>query len=188
VPGIYTLRVDQVAPDGTVTSRFETPFKRETLAALAAAAAPVADVVADPAPEPAATDVVVEAAPAAGTADPVADPAPEAVAAAEPVVEPAPEPVAAAEPVVEPAPEPVAAAEPEVEPAPEVIATADPAVEPAVVAPVTITVQPGFTLWGIADSMMGDGVMYVQVYEMNRDKIRDPDLIYPGQVFMVPQE
>ena len=35
--GIYTLRVDQLAADGTVTSRFETPFKRETLAALAAA-------------------------------------------------------------------------------------------------------------------------------------------------------
>ena len=52
--------------------------------------------------------------------------------------------------------------------------------------PVTVTVQPGFTLWGIAQERYGDGVMYVQVFEANRDKIRDPDLIYPGQVFSVP--
>jgi len=52
--------------------------------------------------------------------------------------------------------------------------------------PVSITVQPGFTLWGIARDSFGDGVMYVQVYNANRDKIRDPDLIYPGQVFTIP--
>ncbi|MBY0351428.1 LysM peptidoglycan-binding domain-containing protein, partial [Tabrizicola sp.] len=52
--------------------------------------------------------------------------------------------------------------------------------------PVTVTVQPGFTLWGIAQDRYGTGVMYVQVFEANRDKIRDPDLIYPGQVFAVP--
>jgi nucleoid-associated protein YgaU len=49
-----------------------------------------------------------------------------------------------------------------------------------------ITVQPGFTLWGIARDNYGDGVMYVRVYEANRSMIRDPDLIYPGQVFSVP--
>jgi nucleoid-associated protein YgaU len=49
-----------------------------------------------------------------------------------------------------------------------------------------ITVQPGFTLWGIARETYGDGVMYVRVYEANRAQIRDPDLIYPGQVFSVP--
>ena len=53
--------------------------------------------------------------------------------------------------------------------------------------PVTVTVQPGFTLWGIAQERYGDGVLYVQVFEANRDKIRDPDLIYPGQVFSVPE-
>jgi hypothetical protein len=36
-PGIYTLRADQVDEAGKVTSRFETPFKRETVEALAAA-------------------------------------------------------------------------------------------------------------------------------------------------------
>lgn len=50
-----------------------------------------------------------------------------------------------------------------------------------------VTVQPGFTLWAIARDRYGEGLMYVRVYEANRDKIRDPDLIYPGQVFTVPE-
>lgn len=49
-----------------------------------------------------------------------------------------------------------------------------------------VTVQPGNTLWGISQRMMGEGTMYVQMFEANRGKIRDPDLIYPGQVFSVP--
>ena len=52
--------------------------------------------------------------------------------------------------------------------------------------PVTITVQPGFTLWGIAQERFGDGVFYVQVFEANRDKIKDPNQIYPGQIFSIP--
>jgi nucleoid-associated protein YgaU len=51
---------------------------------------------------------------------------------------------------------------------------------------VTVTVQPGFTLWGIAQQNLGDGVLYVQLFEANADQIKDPDLIYPGQVFAVP--
>jgi len=50
-----------------------------------------------------------------------------------------------------------------------------------------VTVQPGNTLWGIARRNYGKGILYVRVFEANRDKIRDPDLIYPGQVFTVPQ-
>jgi nucleoid-associated protein YgaU len=82
------------------------------------------------------------------------------------------------------------AAAPEVAPASESAtnepAAADPAAA-AAAAPITITVQPGFTLWAIARETYGDGVLYVQVFEANRDKIKDPDLIYPGQVFTVPQ-
>ncbi|MFT4702027.1 MAG: nucleoid-associated protein YgaU, partial [Yoonia sp.] len=48
------------------------------------------------------------------------------------------------------------------------------------------TVQPGATLWAIAEEKLGDGVLYVAVFEANRDLIRDPDLIYPGQVFRIP--
>ena len=49
------------------------------------------------------------------------------------------------------------------------------------------TVQPGMTLWAIARDQFGSGVMYVEVFEANRDRIRDPNLIYPGQVFRLPE-
>ena len=50
-----------------------------------------------------------------------------------------------------------------------------------------LTVQPGNTLWAIAHETYGDGFLYVRVFEANRDQIRDPDLIYPGQVFSLPE-
>ena len=276
-PGLYALRADEVDAGGTVTSRIETPFKRETLEALAAALgtpaeAPAAELVA--ALEMAAETPVGEAAPAEAAPDAVAPDAvapvavaPVAVTPAEtvttesvpeaappepavsepPATEPAATEPAATEPasaVAEPAPvvavptasevadpvavdpapaedavpetaqtdtalsepvaelviaapaatEPVAAPVQTAEPPPDVAAApvvpkpaADPAATPPA-APLTITVQPGYTLWGIARDNMGEGVMYVQVYKANRDKIRDPDLIYPGQVFMMPAE
>lgn len=49
------------------------------------------------------------------------------------------------------------------------------------------TVQPGATLWAIAEEQLGDGILYVSVFEANRDLIRDPDLIFPGQVFRIPE-
>ncbi len=49
-----------------------------------------------------------------------------------------------------------------------------------------ITVQRGFTLWGIAEANFGDGIRYVQIFEENRDRIRNPDLIFPGQIFALP--
>jgi len=52
----------------------------------------------------------------------------------------------------------------------------------------TRTVQPGATLWAIAEERYGDGVLFVTVFEANRDRIRDPDLIFPGQVFILPQD
>lgn len=48
------------------------------------------------------------------------------------------------------------------------------------------TVQPGNTLWAIAQETYGDGILYVRVFEANADLIRDPDLIYPGQIFRLP--
>jgi len=68
---------------------------------------------------------------------------------------------------------------------PEVLAAAAPDGADAQMA-AKITVQPGFTLWGIARQNYGSGVLYVQVYEANKQMIGDPDLIYPGQVFNVP--
>ncbi|GLO70075.1 hypothetical protein MACH17_15920 [Phaeobacter inhibens] len=49
-----------------------------------------------------------------------------------------------------------------------------------------VTVQEGDTLWAISRERYGDGLLYVRVFDANREAIRDPDLIYPGQVFSVP--
>jgi nucleoid-associated protein YgaU len=104
--GIYTLRVDELDAEGKVTSRVETPFKREE-----------------------------------------------------------PELLAELESARAGAGEGKAAGGPEL-----------------------LTVQPGNTLWGIADRRYGDGFLYVRVFEANRERIRDPHWIYPGQVFEIPEE
>ncbi|MBW6417130.1 LysM peptidoglycan-binding domain-containing protein [Celeribacter sp. PS-C1] len=51
----------------------------------------------------------------------------------------------------------------------------------------SVTVQPGNTLWGIASERYGDGYLYVRLFDANRAQIRDPDLIYPGQIFDLPE-
>lgn len=51
-----------------------------------------------------------------------------------------------------------------------------------------VVVQPGNSLWRIARSAYGEGAQYTIIYEANADQIRDPDLIYPGQIFEVPDE
>ncbi len=49
-----------------------------------------------------------------------------------------------------------------------------------------IIIQPGNNLWNIARVIYGRGVRYTTIYKANRDQIRDPALIYPGQVFRAP--
>ena len=46
-----------------------------------------------------------------------------------------------------------------------------------------ITVQPGNSLWRIARRIYGRGIMYIDIYKKNDHLIKDPNLIYPGQVF-----
>ena len=41
-------------------------------------------------------------------------------------------------------------------------------------------------MWDIAASHYGDPTRWPQIYGANRDRIRDPDLIYPGQRFAIP--
>ncbi|MEE3100037.1 MAG: LysM peptidoglycan-binding domain-containing protein, partial [Pseudomonadota bacterium] len=50
-----------------------------------------------------------------------------------------------------------------------------------------VVVQPGANLWRIAQARYGAGMSYTLIYAANRDRIRDPDLIYPGQVFDLPE-
>ena len=49
-----------------------------------------------------------------------------------------------------------------------------------------VIIQPGDYLWRIARERYGAGPQYTLIYEANRSQIRDPDLIFPGQIFMVP--
>jgi nucleoid-associated protein YgaU len=48
-------------------------------------------------------------------------------------------------------------------------------------------VQPGNSLWRIARRSYGEGLRYTVIYEANKEQIRNPDLIYPGQVFVLPE-
>ncbi|MBD1205581.1 MAG: LysM peptidoglycan-binding domain-containing protein [Rhodobacteraceae bacterium] len=135
-PGVYVLRADQLDGTGKVTSRFETPFKRETVEALAAASG-AAETAAE---ETQATSAQTGQSETAATDGDISSSE----------------------------------------------AGTEAAGEPTVVSPTTVTVQPGFTLWRIATENLGDGIRYVHVFEANKDQIRDPDLIYPGQVFTIP--
>ncbi len=194
VPGIYTLRIDQISAEGNVAARFETPFKRETLQALAAASnapqplPPSPPEASSPSPEPfASTEPETVSDPVLPAPSDVAN-LPDDVAKSVPDAS-APE-LAATTPDLALVEEPAAPA------LTDDVATANPAAGVVAIpvagnsvkAAVTVTVQPGFTLWGIATEQFGEGTMYVQVFEANRDSIKDPDLIYPGQVFTLPQE
>ena len=53
--------------------------------------------------------------------------------------------------------------------------------------PSSVIVQPGNSLWRLARRAYGEGLRYTLIYQENRSQIRDPDLIYPGQVFTLPQ-
>lgn len=212
-PGRYSLRADQIDATGKVTARFETPFQRETHATLAALAAPktavpqtqtqtapsgtdtnpaVADDTSGRVPVPSIPPGLVSsdapeqiAQPAAGTAP---DSRPDLQANVSLPLDAAP--LGQGNAGSAPQADATAAAPP--------VAVADQTTPPPASAPqpnlpetapagVTVTVQPGFTLWEIARERFGDGILYVQVYEANKDRIRDPDLIYPGQVFAVPE-
>ena len=53
--------------------------------------------------------------------------------------------------------------------------------------PGEVIVQPGNSLWRISRRIYGKGIDYTVIYLANAEQIRDPDLIYPGQVFAIPQ-
>lgn len=53
-------------------------------------------------------------------------------------------------------------------------------------APGTILVRRGDNLWRIARSLYGQGTRYTLIYARNRDRIRDPNIIYPGETLLLP--
>ncbi|MDO7699737.1 MAG: LysM peptidoglycan-binding domain-containing protein [Planktomarina temperata] len=181
-PGIYTLRVDELNAAGDVVSRAETPFKREAaeeLAELMAAGTETEEPSAEGPSESAAETQVVDA---------------EALASVEPEAADDPQ----TEEVVTQEEFNVQAEVAELNPQGEQSSDGGSlAVEgqPADTASVlrtpskkfrVRTVQPGSTLWAIAKESYGAGIEYFKVFEANKERIRDPDLIYPGQVFEIP--
>ena len=61
-----------------------------------------------------------------------------------------------------------------------------PAVRTAPASPRSYTVQKGDTLSSIAKRYYGDANQWRKIYEANREFIKNPDLIYPGQTFVIP--
>lgn len=50
----------------------------------------------------------------------------------------------------------------------------------------TYKVEKGDCLWNIAKAIYGDGSKYTKIYEANKDKITNPNLIYPDQILTIP--
>ena len=67
-------------------------------------------------------------------------------------------------------------------------ATVQEAPRPTATAPktTTYTVKSGDCLWNIAKKYLGDGSRYTEIYNLNKDKIKNPNLIYPNQVLTLP--
>ncbi len=67
--------------------------------------------------------------------------------------------------------------------APAAPAVADPAIEIR-----RIVIQPGNNLWRVSRKVYGKGVMYTLIFEANRDQIKNPNRIYPGQILTAPEK
>ena len=178
--GIYTLRVDELDSVGDVLSRSETPFKREEPTELAALMAETAEVVVDDA---AVAERVAVASNnvKAGTAGELQ----KELKLTQTVVD------------VQAQVEDLAGSTSDIYFEVEVSGASSKGVggEPVELdaslrAPSATfrvkTVQPGSTLWAIAKESYGAGIEYFKVFDANKERIRDPDLIYPGQVFEIP--
>ena len=188
--GVHTLRVDGLDAKGNVVNRVEVPFFREDQTKVASAPEPAA-----PAAEQAAPAQTAETTEATPPAEPAASaPAAEAETTVTKAPETASEQPAAQAPaagetasgqVVEqtpPAEEPATAATTEE----TVAATAASETAAATPREGRIVIQPGNNLWRISRVLYGSGNKFTMLYEANKDQIRDPNLIYPGQVFRTP--
>jgi nucleoid-associated protein YgaU len=63
--------------------------------------------------------------------------------------------------------------------------SSSPVIEPRILSTV---VSRGDSLWRISRVTYGAGTQYAVVYKANRDRIRDPNRIYPGQIFVLPRK
>ena len=184
-PGLYALRIDEVDETGKVLSRIETPFARAAPQQFAAASAEPetdssrlsTDTVTG---TEAKTGTTSNGAGATATQIGAGDQAPDdrsdrAVGDATPMLDQQPSAVPSGQAVVA-----------EERTGSQSAQQAQPGT-PGSVRPATITIVPGNNLWTIARRTYGKGIAYTLIYRANAEQIRDPDLIYPGQVFTLPK-
>jgi nucleoid-associated protein YgaU len=74
---------------------------------------------------------------------------------------------------------------PSTPPAPERPGTKLAATEAIV--PQRLVIQPGHSLWKLSRQIYGKGRLYTVIYEANREQLRNPHRIYPGQILTAPQ-
>ena len=167
--GTYTVRVDALGADGAqVVARATVPFEREPGESIAAVAPPEAAKPATEKPadvasaQPAGAEAATPAAPAADGQKPPA--------------------AASAQPAAPEKPAETAAATPPADGVPETVA---PKLEHADGA---VIIRRRDTLWRISRRVYGHGIRYSTIYLANQDQISDPDKIWPGQVFRVPEK
>ncbi|MDR7038284.1 nucleoid-associated protein YgaU [Methylobacterium sp. BE186] len=209
-PGDYKVRVDQVDPvSGKVRARSEVPFSYPTPARVASRERPEAP----PSPTsraegqaPAQAPRPSSASPMPGAAQARPHPAPEGAPLAAPAQPEARPEIAPRSPPTRP-PEiasegtkPAAAAAPP-EVALEASARAETPAAQTSAAPApgegkgvfvaeinTAKITRGDSLWQISRRTYGKGDRYTVIYDANQGQIRDPDLIYPGQIFVLPTD
>lgn len=168
--GSYELTLRARAPDGTVTQSGRTM--------------PV--IIAEAAPPPAAKQEAGQETKQAGKADDKSD-AVASLPSASPRLASVPDRRA-------PRPKSAGAPKPRVlarAPAATAVASASPAdVLHAAAAEVggSRVISRGDSLWALSRLAYGDGARYAVIFNANRDKIHDPNLIYPGQTFVMPQK
>jgi nucleoid-associated protein YgaU len=51
-----------------------------------------------------------------------------------------------------------------------------------------VIIRRGDSLWRISRRVYGHGVRYSTIYLANQEQIRNPDRIWPGQVFRMPEK
>jgi nucleoid-associated protein YgaU len=203
-PGTHSLRVDQLRPDGSVAERIELPFVRaapQEVAALnkpaelesAEASSPQEESSTATSEPPASSDQVTAATqdvssepPAVAEQSDVA--AQGSMITQESASEGAVSMEAPAAQAAAPAAEDASAMDP-ASPAEGKVASMEqtpPADSAGLPRNGKIVIQPGNSLWRISRVIYGRGIEYTVIYEANKDHIRDPDLIYPGQIFATP--
>jgi nucleoid-associated protein YgaU len=179
--GVHTLRVDGLDAKGSVVNRVEVPIFREDQTKVAAATPPAAPAQTSEAeqPAPAQPDAAESEAPATAAA-PAAEQPPSDSSGQTTVAE---QPAQTKEPAAATAPQKETTQQSQ----DTVAATAPATVSPAVPKDGRIVIQPGNNLWRISRVLYGDGKKFTMLYEANKDQIRNPNRIYPGQVFRTPE-